>query len=113
MSLAKPRPAARRRAKPRRQTAVHHPTTTRSASGTSETGKLVAELKGLAGTRILISPDSRTLFSTDDSGRHIVWDIRAEQRTPQEVAKWLRCYVPFRLDGTKLVSAAANPSRCK
>ncbi len=78
-----------------------------------ETGKLIGELKGLAGARIVISPDSKTLFSSDDSGRHIVWDIAPERRTPDEVAKWLRCYVPFRLDGIKLAPAAANPSECK
>jgi WD40 repeat protein len=45
-----------------------------------ETGKLVAELKGLAAAKILISPDGKTLFSSDEQGRHILWDIRAEQR---------------------------------
>lgn len=78
-----------------------------------ETGKLVAELKGLAATKILISPDGKTLFSSDEQGRHILWDIRPEQRTSAEVSQWLRCYVPYRLDGQTLVDAPATPSACK
>jgi len=78
-----------------------------------ETGKLIAELKGMAASRILISPTGKTLFSSDETGRHILWDIRAEQRMPAEVAKWLRCYIPFRLDGLKLTASASDPSECK
>ena len=78
-----------------------------------ETGKLIAELKGLAANRILISPDGRTLFSSDENGRHLMWDIRAEQRTSAEVARWLRCFVPFRLDGMKLTASSADPNECK
>jgi WD40 repeat protein len=78
-----------------------------------ETGKLIAELKGLAANRILISPDGRTLFSSDENGRHLMWDIRAEQRTSAEVARWLRCFVPFRLDGMKLTASSVDPSECK
>ena len=78
-----------------------------------ETGKLIAELKGLAANRILISPDGRTLFSSDENGRHLMWDIRAEQRTSAEVARWLRCFIPFRLDGMKLTASSADPSECK
>ena len=78
-----------------------------------ETGKLVAELKGLAAAKILISPDGKTLFSSDEQGRHILWDIRPEQRNPSEVRRWLRCYVPYRLDGQALVDAPTDPSGCK
>ncbi len=78
-----------------------------------ETGKLVAELKGLAAAKILISPDGKTLFSSDEQGRHILWDIRAEHRMSTEVAKWLRCYVPFQLDGLKLIPSPTSPQECK
>lgn len=78
-----------------------------------ETGKLVAELKGLAGAKIVLSPDGKKLFSSDDAGRHIVWDIRSEQRTAAEVSKWLRCHMPYRLDGQTLVPSPIQTATCK
>ena len=78
-----------------------------------ETGKLVAELKGLAGARIVVSPDGGMLFSSDDAARHIVWDIRSEQRPSTEVSKWLACYLPYRLDGQNMVHRPTKTTDCK
>ena len=59
------------------------------------------------------SPDGRHIVTTGERGATCVWDVTPEQRTPDEIAKLIRCYVPLRFDGDVIVWAKPNPAECK
>ena len=78
----------------------------------AETSTLVAELRHSAQVNELgFSPDGRHLVSAGSSGRAIVSRVELETRSPDEVAAFVRCHVPYRLVGTRLESATPSCDR--
>lgn len=58
-----------------------------------------------------LSPDGAHAAASD-SGDLRVWDTHLETRSPEEVAAWLTCRVPWRLQGEKLVAATPALDAC-
>ncbi len=52
---------------------------------------------------IAISADGARALTTSQDGTVMVWDIAADRRSRAEIEELVRCRVPFRLDGDKLI----------
>jgi WD40 repeat protein/tRNA A-37 threonylcarbamoyl transferase component Bud32 len=59
---------------------------------------------------VALSPDATILASGDMSGAVVLWDV--SRRVPGDLEQALRCRVPFRLDGTRLVKSDVAATDC-
>ena len=59
------------------------------------------------------SPDGRTILTSSRGGAAAtMWDVSMARRSPEEVASFIRCRIPFRLDGEQLARTATDPAAC-
>ncbi len=58
------------------------------------------------------SPDGEQLLVGQDDDAATVWDARLDERSPAELARQVRCRVPFALVGDTLMPAATDPAAC-
>ena len=84
----------------------------------SDTGGLVAELLGHTGrlTKATYSPDGRRLVTVGDDHTAHIWDVSQEAYSPQQLALYLDCYVPFRFepkDSNVLIPVRPDPKKCQ
>jgi WD40 repeat protein len=62
---------------------------------------------------VLITMDPPgTRVAAVDGDRIGVWDIELASESPDEIAAWTRCAVPFRVVGSELVAASIEEARC-
>jgi WD40 repeat protein len=78
------------------------------------TGKLLDLIREPGGVHTAsFSPDGQWIVTA--SWRHgaKLWPIRVNQRPPGELAPWIQCHIPFRLDHEQLVRARPDASSCR
>ena len=83
----------------------------------SDTGGLVAELLGHTGglTKATYSLTAAVFVTVDDHTAHI-WDVSQEAYSPQQLALYLDCYVPFRFNkriAMSLIPVRPDPKKCQ
>ncbi len=81
----------------------------------AESGELLTQFgdgKGFI-TGVAFSPDGSRLVYVDDAGRLSVVDVALERRTPQELDTLLRCRIPLKLTGQRLVPMSALELHCE
>lgn len=62
--------------------------------------------------RLSMSPDGQRVATSGADGVVRIWDLGREPRSTDDLEKLVRCRVPFRLDGERLVPATEPPSDC-
>src|SRR5439155_1157010 len=78
-------------------------------------GRLIGRLAGHQGIvfRSAFSPDGELLATSGDDGTVRWWNLHLEERGPEAIARYVRCHIPMRLVGGKLLGSPIDPSACE
>jgi WD40 repeat protein len=76
-------------------------------------GRLLASLADHRSAlhELAINVDGSRIIATG-SGHATVWEVVPEGRTPAEISAWVRCRVPWKLEGEVLVRTTPDPTAC-
>ncbi|HEX2574643.1 MAG TPA: WD40 repeat domain-containing protein, partial [Polyangia bacterium] len=58
------------------------------------------------------SSDGTRLAVADEDGRLIVWPMGLDRRRPDEISRFVRCHIPFRVADGRLLPAETDPTAC-
>jgi WD40 repeat protein len=78
----------------------------------SRDGRLLGQIHQPWLGEATFSPDGRSFLTAGRDGTAKIWRLPRRPAGPAEIDRFLRCRVPFRLDGDRLSPARTDPAAC-